>query len=33
LDVFFDPAAAYKIMVTAQEPISTEYVNFPQCYL
>jgi hypothetical protein len=32
LDIFFDPAAAYKIMVTAQEPISTEYINYPHYY-
>jgi hypothetical protein len=29
LDVFFDPAAAYKIMVTTQEPISTDYIDYP----
>jgi len=29
LDVFFDPAAAYKIMVTAQEPIDIAYTYHP----
>ncbi len=29
LEVFFDPAAAYKIMVTVQEPISTDYIDYP----
>jgi len=29
LDIFFDPAAAYKIMVTAQDPINTSYLDYP----
>jgi len=29
LDVFFDPAAAYKIMSTTREAISAEYIDYP----